>query len=70
MTTEDGEVLGSEAPDDTELRLCMDDRPDMADTVDSVMLGAGLSPRRMEWRLDTSSTIGLGQIISCRTKNI
>lgn len=55
MTTEEGDVLGSEDPEDTELRLCMEDRPDMPETVESVMLGAGLRPRRMECRLETSS---------------
>lgn len=57
MTTEEGEVLGSE-PDDTELRLCMEDKADMAErpeAVERVIDPAGLRPTRIECRLLASS---------------
>ena len=55
---EDGETFGSDNPDETELRLCIEDKPDAADnpdTVESVILGAGLSPNRNDCKLDISS---------------
>lgn len=62
-------MLGSDEPDDdTELRLCMEDSVDMAESpeaVESVMLGAGDNPTRRECRLDTSSVSNIHSLISC-----